>query len=274
MIHMTISRFGLAAAAVTAAACLTSSALADGMRGSVKDVPVVTTPGHCYLRADVGYSWSRDPDVRWTVTDPNPGPTQWQFVTDRVTGVNIDNSWFGEVGAGCGSGPRGIRGELMYGYHGKRNVSGEPGPWTVPPGVDPLHTAVTTHTLMFNGYYDLGSWYDRFIPYVGAGVGVARNATDDVYFTGNPALVNRIQGEDKWSLAWSLMAGVGVQLTERAVLDFGYRYLDMGKAESGHYDNAGFWNPKVRLDDVTAHEFKIGLRYSFGGGAPCCQILK
>ena len=58
------------------------------------------------------------------------------------------------------------------------------------------------------------------------------------------------------------MAGVGWQVTERAVLDLGYRYIDMGKAESGNYDNAGFFNPKVRVDDITAHEFKVGLRYS------------
>jgi opacity protein-like surface antigen len=206
--------------------------------------------------------------VKWTVTDPNPGPTQWQFVTDKVTDLRIDNTWFGEVGVGCGSGVRGLRGEVMLGWHGKRDIDGTPGPWNPGPPItaDPIHTSITTTTLMFNGYYDLGRW-DRFVPYVGAGVGVARNSMDEVYFTGNPALINRIQGDDRWSLAWSLMAGVGWQVTERAVLDFGYRYIDMGKAESGHIDSAGFWNPKVRVDDITAHEFKVGLRYSFGGGA-------
>jgi opacity protein-like surface antigen len=253
------------------------SAHADGMRGSVKDAPVmVSSPGRCYLRADVGYSWSQDPDVRWTITDPNPGPTQWEFVTDKVTNLRVDNSWFGEAGAGCGSGERGIRGEVMVGFHGKRKIDGEPGVWSpnAPPPVDPLHTSVSTTTIMFNAYYDLGQWAGRFVPYVGAGVGVARNVTDDVYFTGNPALVNRILGDERWSLAWSLMGGVGWQVTDRATFDFGYRYLDMGKAESGNVDTAGFWNPKVRVDDITAHEFKIGLRYALGGDAPCCAMMK
>ena len=268
---MPINRSSLAATVFAAAACLSVPALADGMpyRGSIKDAPIPVSAGPCYFRADVGYSWSSNPDVRWTVTDPNT----FQFVTDRVTNVSIDNSWFGEVGAGCGSGPRGIRGELMYGYHGKRDIAGVPGPWTTPPGVDPLHTAVTTQTLMFNGYYDLGRW-DRVVPYVGAGVGLAFNRADEVYFTGNPALVNRIEGDDRWSLAWSLMAGIGWQVSDRITLDFGYRYLDMGKVESGHIDTAGFWNPKVRLDDLTAHEFKVGLRFAFGGGGACCEILK
>jgi len=30
----------------------------------------------------------------------------------------------------------------------------------------------------------------------------------------------------------------------------------------------------VRVDDITAHEFKIGLRYALGGGAPCCEMMK
>jgi opacity protein-like surface antigen len=260
--------FGLASAALAAVACFPVPASADGLlRGSVKDAPVmVSSPGHCYLRADVGYSWSRDPEVRWTVTDPNPAsPTFGQFVTDKVTKVNIDDTWLAEIGAGCGSGIRGLRGEVMLGWRGKRNIEGEPGPWTVPPGVDPLHTSVKTTTLMFNAYYDLGR-FASVTPYVGAGVGVAHNETGEVYFTGNPALTNRIEGADRWSLAWSLMAGIGWQVSERAVLDFGYRYIDMGKAESGTIDTAGFTNPKVRIDDLDAHEFKVGLRYYFGGG--------
>ena len=209
---MPIIRLRLAATMLAAAVCVsaTPAALADGMpypRGSVKDAPIVVpSAGPCYFRTDVGYSWSRDPDVRWTVTDPNT----FLFVTDRVTKVSIDNSWFGEVGLGCGSGPHGIRGELVYGYHGKRNISGEPGPWTVPPGVDPLHTAVTTHTLMFNAYYDLGRWMDRFVPYVGAGVGTAYNITEEVYFTGNPALINRISGDERWSLRLVADGGRGL----------------------------------------------------------------
>ena len=146
--HMRIARFGLAAATAgdRVRACRLA-ARADGMRGSVKDAPDDgSSPGRCYLRADVGYSWSRDPDVSWTVTDPNPGPTQWQFVTDRVTDVRVDNSWLGEAGAGCGSGPRGIRGEVMLGYHGKRNFDGDARargiPMTTPPQNDPLHSAV------------------------------------------------------------------------------------------------------------------------------------
>jgi opacity protein-like surface antigen len=270
-----MSPFGLGTAALVAAACMSAPTFAaDLYDGSIKDSPVVvSSPGRCYIRGDVGYSWSRDPDVEWTVTDPAPGPTFGQFVTDAVSGVNIGNTWLVEGGVGCGSGWRGIRGELMLGYHGKRDIDGTPGPWTTPPGVDPLHTSVQSTTLMFNGYYDIAR-FDRYTPYVGAGVGLAYNKLGGVSFTGNPALTNVIEGDSRWSLAWSLMAGVGIQLTERTTLDIGYRYLDMGKAESGTLDSGGFTNPKVRIDDLAAHEFKIGLRFAFGGGEPCCAVMK
>ena len=73
-------------------------------------------------------------------------------------------------------------------------------------------------------------------------------------------------GGDTWALAWSLMAGAGFQLSERVILDLGYRFIDMGKAQSGTSDSSGFTNnPPVRVDDLTAHELKVGLRFHFGG---------
>lgn len=258
---MPMKRSSLAATVFAAAACLSAPAFADGMpyRGSAKDAPIPVSAGPCYFRADVGYSWSNDPSAKFTQTAAGV------FVTDAVS-ASLDNTWLVGAGLGCGSGPRGIRGELMFDWHGSRDLSGT----VAAPQGGTVSTNVKTYTLMFNGYYDLGQW-DRFVPYVGAGVGFAHNTVDDVTFS---ALNNRLSGDDRWSLAWSLMAGVGWQVTDRVTLDLGYRYLDMGKAESGHIDTAGFWNPKVRLDDLTAHEIKFGLRFAFGGGTSCCAFMK
>jgi opacity protein-like surface antigen len=73
-----------------------------------------------------------------------------------------------------------------------------------------------------------------------------------------------------------LLAHLAAQgfVPDRIVLDVGYRYIDMGRAESGTIDTAGFTNPRVRLDDLTAHEFKVGIRFAFGGGEPCCAMMK
>jgi opacity protein-like surface antigen len=259
---MRMSRFGL----VTAAVALTVSApafAADLYGGSIKDAPVVmSSPHHCYVRGDVGYSWSTDPSAKFTQTDLGG-----LFVTDAAS-ATMDNSWLAGVGVGCGGGSRGIRGELMFDWRGDRDIAAT----LAAPLGGIAHSSVQTSTLMLNGYYDIAR-FDRFMPYVGAGVGLAYNRMDDVSFTGN-ALGNVIGGDNRWSLAWSLMAGVGVQVSDRATLDIGYRYIDMGKAESGIIDNLGLTNPKLRLDDLTAHEFKVGLRFAFGGGAPCCAMMK
>ena len=121
---------------------------------------------------------------------------------------------------------------------------------------------------MLNGYKDFGN-FGGFTPYAGAGIGVAYNIVDDVYFTGNPDLPNRIHGDRDIAFAWALMAGVGYQISDRAILDIGYRFIDMGKANSERSDTAFSVNPRVRIDDLEAHEVKVGLRYHFGQ-SDCC----
>jgi opacity protein-like surface antigen len=143
----------------------------------------------------------------------------------------------------------------------------------VPVVDDPVHSSLKSHTLMFNAYYDLGNWRG-IVPYVGAGVGLAYNQLSETYFTQNVFLTNRIEGDSRLALAWSLMAGIGWQISDRAILDLGYRYMDLGKAQSGRLDSAGYANPIVRYDDLTAYEFKVGLRYHFGAsGGDCCAAV-
>lgn len=266
-----LARLGAPAALIALTGLLaTSVAAADLGNGSVKDqyIPPMPAVGNCYVRADVGYSASADPDVTWPITDATTG----DFITDHVRNIDFADTWFAEGGIGCGSGSRGFRGEVVLGYHGERNYDGEPGPWFVPdpvaptpPEADPLHTNITSYTLMLNGYKDLGN-FRGFTPYIGLGVGIAYNIVDDVYFTGNPDLVNQIHGDSDIALAWLLMAGVGYQISPRTVIDVGYRYLDLGKAGSERSDTAGFVNPRVNFDDLASHEVKVGLRYHFGGG--------
>jgi opacity protein-like surface antigen len=277
---------GLASATLAVASSLTPVSAADlngPHGGSIKDSGYAAPmhaprgpSGPCYFRSDLGYSLSRNPDLSWPVssgvTAAGPPPvTTYTYVGDSVSKTKMDNAWFGDVGIGCGMGSYGIRGEVMLGFHGDRKIQGEPLTYTKPaapatPVTDPLHTSMKSYTMMFNGYKDLGN-FNGVVPYLGAGVGVAYNKMSEVYFTDNPSLVNRIEGQSRASLAWSLMAGIGWQVSDRAILDLGYRYMDFGKANSGRVDNAGFVNPTVHLDHAGAHEVKVGLRYHFGAGA-------
>lgn len=303
-----IFKAGAAATALTIVACLASPVSAGGLfdrsdRGmSTKDDyvpymrPVSAGAGPCYFRADVGYSISSDPQIKWPVNNvtntyaagttqadidagiATPVSTTTTYVGDAVSGTSAGNSWFGEAGFGCGSGSRGFRAELMLGMRGGRDIDGQPANFevrqvvpalpdvVVAPTDDPLHTSLRSYTAMLNIYKDLGN-YGGFTPYVGAGIGVAYNKLSEVYFTGNPNLTNRIRGNSDLSFAWSLMAGVGYQVSERAILDLGYRFIDMGSISSGRADSGGFVNPAVDIDKLYAHEIKIGLRYHFGGGS-------
>lgn len=293
------------AAGVSIVAPATAADLNSGRGGSIKDNYVAPMPevhrgpaGPCYIRADIGYSLSRDPDVKWPVnngtwTDANAdnivdyGEVTSTFVGDAVSNVSIENTWLAEGGIGCGSGSRGFRGELTLGYRGERKLDGEPQFFTPGPAVgtdfnpapyvpqtqdDPIHTSLTSYTLMLNLYKDLGN-YAGFTPYIGAGVGAAYHIVGDTYFTDNPNLTNRIEGGRDLSFAWAVMAGVGYQISPRAILDVGYRYIDLGKASTGRVDSAGFVNPRVEIDDIAAHEFKVGLRYHFGQ-ADCCGVAQ
>lgn len=272
--------------------------MAADLGGSLKDTyqplpRVHAGAGPCYIRGDVGGSVSRNPSMNWPVHNEvfeddwnRNGIVDYDEVWYRSAGsevqeVSMDNTWLAEVGAGCGSGSRGLRGEVMFGFRGDRDVWGVPPIYTgtivggPPPGTppdvdDPIHTSIKSYTLMVNAYYDLGQ-FRGFVPYVGAGVGAAYHMVDEVYFTENPYLTNRIEGDKTLSFAWSLMAGVAYQVSDRAILDFGYKYIDMGSAHSGRVDNAGYLNPQVDIDDIAAHEFKIGLRYHFGSSSNCCE---
>jgi len=268
--------------------------------------PPRAAAGPCYFRADVGYSLSSTPNVSWPVLNeifddgdddgdgiPNGDDADYggnengtidahevsyEHAGSNVSNVDIDDAWFGDVGVGCGQGSHGFRVEAVLGLRGSKDIKGDPAiyegsvigqptPGHVPEVIDdPLHTDVTSYTMMLNVYKDLGKW-GSFVPYVGAGLGVAYHRMGETYFTQNPNLVNRIEGNNDLAFAWSLMAGLAYQISDRAVMDFGYRYIDMGKIESGRLDSGGFGNPAVVVDDLASHEFKVGLRYHFGGGS-------
>lgn len=301
----TAFRACLASAAIASAAfAIATPAVAGGFGkkhyGSTKDfgyIPPRAAAGPCYVRGDIGGSFSAEPGVSWPVhaiervwdSDPSadgvtsphdPGytgnlvTTNYTYLGDRVSNVEMDDSFFGDIGFGCGSGSKGFRIEGVLTLRGSKDITGEPRDFTVtntypadPPDSpdieDPLHTSLTSHTLMANFYYDLGEYYG-FVPYVGAGVGVAFHDLDGVYFTENPFLTNTIAGNRDYDFAWSVMAGFAYQMSDRAVIDVGYRYIDMGSIESGRVDDLGYVNPAVQIDDIAAHEIKVGLRWHFG----------
>ncbi len=65
------------------------------------------------------------------------------------------------------------------------------------------------------------------------------------------------------SLAWALTGGVSYEIGAGFAIDANYRYVNLGRAKTG-LDDFGFG---TRLKDISANEVRVGLRYSFAGGA-------
>ena len=300
------------ASAALVATCFTTPVMSADLYGSIKDGYVPQLPqvhrsaGPCYARGDVGYGFSRDNGAKFDtfnqvndhirnfdagdneVSDATIN-TQDIFIGDSFVSEGFDNYWFGEVGFGCGSGSRGFRGDVTFGFRQSRDFWGTPltrtvthnyedfGPTIVAPGLsstttsmtDAFHTDIKSYSLLFNGYYDLGN-FRGFVPYVGAGIGVAYNVVDDVTALWLPGA---IEGDEKLSFAWQVSTGVGYQIRENMILDIGYRYLDLGDAESGRIDGGYNINPPVRFETLRSHEIKVGLRYHFGSRGGCCDAV-
>ena len=86
---------------------------------------------------------------------------------------------------------------------------------------------------LVNAYLDLGTWW-CITPFIGAGVGVAYNKIEHFRDT------NVIAGGGGWAesgtktnLAWALHAGASYKVTSNFAVDLSYRYLNLGKAETG-----------------------------------------
>jgi opacity protein-like surface antigen len=246
-----IVKAGIVIAIGAAMSWATPAEAADFGGPSLKDdawsAPGQSVAGPCYARADAGHAWSQVPSGRY---DTNPDP--------EMFGESLDNGWFAEIGAGCGSGSRGWRADVTLGLRQTADFGGDvvlPGPAT-----SHLSADVRSYTLMLNGYYDLGN-LNGMVPYVGAGIGLAHHRMGDVQGVVGPTTQS---GGDNTAFAWSLMAGVAYQLSERAILDIGYRYIDLGSVRSGRDPVL----PRLEIDDMQAHEIKLGVRYHFGSRAP------
>ena len=240
---------GLVSVALLATTMAGGASAADlgSYGGSLKDEPIYEAAapvGGCYIRGDIGYGWND--------ADATENSTGQSYQTSDLE----DAATFG-VGAGCARSR--LRWDILYTYHGDNHWSGIPAP------PDPIFADIDTHSLMANVYYDwdIGR---RFKPYVGAGIGLAYH--DMSALDCAPAIPgvctpgNFQRGGENLSFAWSLMTGVGFEVSDRVTVDVGYRYIDLGEVESNSVDDVGFANPTHTVEDITSHEIKFGVRFA------------
>ncbi len=249
----------VAGAALVLAGTASTSA-ADLYAGpGMKAAPIAyTQPAGWYLRGDYSYVWSDAGELARPIVP---------FDT-----LSIDNTW--ALGGGIGRYfGRGVRGDVTYEWRGSTDVEGT-GPGTLTTRFD-----LKSSLLLANLYYDFRP-SERFTPYVGIGVGAARHTAGGGTIQTACTLCATYVEDSNWSAAGALMAGVSYRIDRghrapvsikdsyavvdepgRLHVDLGYRFLYLGDARTGNLVGTTFATPGPRLDDITAHELRVGLRW-------------
>ncbi|MQT13292.1 porin family protein [Rhizobiales bacterium Sp-1] len=120
---------------------------------------------------------------------------------------------------------------------------------------------VSSLAILANAYVDFPV-LGPVTPYVGAGIGTARLETSNAAVSGASGAVAAPPGAASWGFAYAFTGGLAVKLNDAVSVDVGYRYLDLGDAATGSgWTSAG--PAKLKIDDVTTQQVRIGLRYRF-----------
>lgn len=230
---------------------------------------IVRADDYCpglYLKAETGYSFSTRTGfsvgngIGWL----NPGD---DFSHD------IGNSWLWGLGVGYRFTPL-LRADISY---DKRNNFEYDKTFVT----SDRHREfdITDQTLMANLYLDANGIncvnFGRFDPYIGAGIGVARNAGTD--FTSSMPSTGAILGSPSNTIsayddsinhfAWQFTLGSAISLAKNWDADIGYRYVDIGKVEAGPKivvgDPPGFIRDAITSSRIGLQDAYIDLRYSF-----------
>lgn len=210
----------------------------------VQESPAIaTTHSDYYLRVDGGYAFVQDTDA-----DGRNGAHR----TSTLDGAALIGAGFGVHAA------KDVRIEGSVGYRSAMDIGGIDGAGNAVDG------EASSMDAMVNVYFDLpdADAYlggTGFVPYIGAGIGIAAIKTDDLSTSGAAAE----DGKLNLNLAYALMAGVATKLSNSIQLDLGYRFVNLGDfAQDGKFSD-GTTAQETNYDDLLAHEVRAGLRFSF-----------
>ncbi|MBO6757852.1 MAG: porin family protein [Roseibium sp.] len=222
----------------------------------IPEVPVAA--GGFYLRGDIGYKIYGDPSGSFS--DSVIG-------TLRFERESLDDTWMVGVGVGYKFNNY-LRTDLTIDYEAPAEVTGYAVCGACTGGFSKETAEIDVWTVMLNGYVDLGTWYN-ITPYVGAGIGAAWvNTSDQVSVNPGFGTTSYDGSNAEWNFAWALMAGASYAFTPNWSLDAGYRYKDLGTAKTVRLHNVGTGGSRIEYEDLTAHEFRLGARYTFNTAAP------
>lgn len=199
-----------------------------------------------YARADVGLSMPRDLDGNWL--EPATGGLGGDLKNGAAFGLGVGYRF-----------DFGLRADAVVSHRPNFKLQSNVGDRFGNSGT--AESKVSALTAMVNVYYDLPLG-GPFTPFVGAGVGIARNHIDSVTYRLNGGFLDIEESRTRSTLAWALMAGGAYALTDRLSLEVSYRYLDAGDVKTSGSLRAGGSAPALS-SDLRLHEVLAGVRWSF-----------
>ena len=215
-----------------------------------------------YLRGDVGVAWQR----------LGTRPSSFYNGLNNFHYGTLDIEATRPVGVGIGYRSSDLfRFDLTSEYRSRATIRTTPvytcGAATCS---DALTSDLRSLVTMLNGYFEIGSWHD-VTPYIGVGAGLAHHRFGPVEIPSNAVHSSgTTASHPRNRLALSLMTGAAYDLSERVKLDIGYRYLSMGRIESGAFDcspvQGGICNNGTQSLRVASHELRAGLRFLLQDG--------
>ena len=241
--------------------------------GSIKDGPMMAPMEaprpSVYFRIDGGYSTFDD-------------PTMTEIGIYDLTEESIDSTW--SIGGGIGRNfGNGFRADLTYDHRFEADAEGNLADHQATlEGVRKF--GIESDVVLANLYYDF-DYGNRFTPYIGVGLGFTRNKTTAGTVESCGCTTATIEEGSDTNVAGAAMAGfslrlrggeqvvhggsfkdgpVNVSASRGLYLDAGYRFLYLGGVETGeivHVGGGTIIAEDPTVEDIHAHEFRVGLRY-------------
>jgi len=211
--------------------------------GIAADMPLFNEEPTPQTKVEFGTGWYIRGDAAWAF-DQAPAITPGLLeVTTRVrNNFSLDlgggykfNNWF--------------RGDMTLGTYGAQPIlvnNTAFSPVFIGGGLGDLNKYV----LLVNAYLDLGTWYG-VTPFIGAGAG-----GDLINTTNGISLAVLGRPNRSFNFAWALMGGLAYNLTDKAAIEVGYRYLHFG-----NYTGFDGIDGVIFTKNLSAQEFRVGLRY-------------
>ncbi|MFT5488487.1 MAG: opacity protein-like surface antigen [Paracoccaceae bacterium] len=173
------------------------------------------------------------------------GTLQLRNDADEVAGIGLT------IGYNWAKKGLPLRTEIEYHYRARfdfdTRVTGSAG----------YENQLSTHALIVNSYYDY-QMNDRWALFAGGGIGWAQNVSDVARVPiGGGTKTELITRTDNFT--WNAALGVIWSFAENWDAEFRYRYIDLGKVESGpHIDGT-----TIEAESYTSHDLILGITYRF-----------